>query len=74
MLAYNAEDVLNLEYLLNFAYNGLLNEFDVPAQPLSLDEFFTGDSINPFIPDRTIVDEMKGVYRPEPQYYYRRKR
>lgn len=34
LLAYNTEDVINLEYLLYYAYNGLIRRENLPFKPL----------------------------------------
>ncbi len=38
LLAYNAEDVLNLEFLLNFAYNNIIVKEKFPSTPLRIDK------------------------------------
>jgi uncharacterized protein YprB with RNaseH-like and TPR domain len=59
LLAYNVEDVLNLERLLRFAYNRLLHETPFPrscclpeVEPLP----------NPFRPDPGVLEEVRRLY------------
>jgi len=58
LLAYNVEDVLNLEYLLNYTYNELsrLNKLPVKAIACANREF-----VNPFKTHNHIITEIKDL-------------
>jgi uncharacterized protein YprB with RNaseH-like and TPR domain len=55
LLAYNTEDVLNLEYLLNFAYNGLMRKENLVLNSLPL---YKKPIMNPFNADENVVNEV----------------
>jgi len=56
LLAYNIEDVLNLEYLLNYAYNGIMRTQGIAGNELP----YTKTKIdNPFEAHRKIIHEVK---------------
>jgi uncharacterized protein YprB with RNaseH-like and TPR domain len=55
LLAYNSEDVLNLEYLLYFAYNGLVQKEGLPVPLLPMPNCQTK---NPFNIDVTLIKEI----------------
>ena len=56
LLAYNIEDVLNLETLMHEAYNRKIQSLaDTPAQPLEIPV----KPETPFTPDRHLIEELK---------------
>ncbi len=57
LLAYNNEDVINLEYLLYQAYNLLIEKEYTPTPPLELTK---KKVINPFHANKRVVDEILG--------------
>jgi hypothetical protein len=57
LLAYNNEDVLNLEFLLYQAYNLLIEKEPVNQSPL---EFLKKGVKNPFLASKRVVDEILG--------------
>jgi len=60
LLAYNSEDVINLEYLLYYAYNGLIKRENLPFTPLK----FPKKSIKrPYSADKKVIREVLGYYR-----------
>ncbi len=56
LLAYNNEDVINLEYLLFLAYNKLTKKNYTPFRKLKIPE---KKIRNPFIADKTVIKELK---------------
>ncbi len=61
LLAYNIEDVLNLETLMHEAYNRKIQSLaDTPAQPLKT----PGKPEAPFTPDRHLIEKLKYHWRP----------
>jgi len=60
LLAYNIEDVLNLETLMHEAYNLKIRYLaDAPAQPLEIPE----KPEPPFTPDSYLIEELKYHWR-----------
>ena len=57
LLAYNNEDVINLEFLLYQAYNLLIKKEHIFTPPL---EFPKKEIKNPFLANKRIVDEIVG--------------
>ena len=57
LLAYNNEDVINLEFLLHQAYNLLIEKEQVFTPPL---EFPKKEITNPFLADKRVVKEILG--------------
>jgi len=57
LLAYNNEDVINLEFLLYQAYNLLIEKEPVYISPL---EFPKKEVKNPFLVNKRVVDEILG--------------
>ena len=57
LLAYNNEDVINLEFLLYQAYNLLIEKEPVYISPL---EFPKKEVKNPFLANKRVVDEILG--------------
>ncbi|MBN2156806.1 MAG: ribonuclease H-like domain-containing protein [Candidatus Lokiarchaeota archaeon] len=66
LLAYNAEDVLNLEYLLNFAYNEISMKENLPFNPLPTSERTVN---NPFKAHKNIVREILSMNKAYGCYY-----
>jgi hypothetical protein len=58
MLAYNVEDVVNLEVLLHIAYNGLVAQEGLPFEPLPLPEKQVS---RPFAADPGAVREVLAI-------------
>ncbi len=56
LLAYNNEDVINLEYLLYIAYNKLIKKNKTPFKKLKIP---AKDISNPFIADNSVIKELK---------------
>lgn len=56
LLAYNNEDVINLEPLLCIAYNKLIRKFDTPFKKLVNP---VKKIPNPFIADKSVIKELK---------------
>ncbi len=56
LLAYNNEDVINLEYLLYIAYNKLIEKNETPFKKLKIP---VKKIPNPFIADKTVIKELK---------------
>ena len=57
LLAYNNEDVINLEFLLYQAYNRLIENEHILANPL---EFPKKEIKNPYQADKRVVDKILG--------------
>jgi len=57
LLAYNNEDVINLEFLLYKAYNFLIEKEQVLTTPLNLPN---KEIKNPFLANKRVVDEISG--------------
>lgn len=57
LLAYNNEDVINLEFLLHQAYNLLIEKEQVFSAPL---EFPKKEITNPFLANKRVVEEILG--------------
>ncbi len=57
LLAYNNEDVINLEFLLYQAYNLLIEKEHTPTAPLELTK---KKVINPFQANKRVVEEILG--------------
>jgi len=57
LLAYNNEDVINLEFLLYQAYNLLIEKEPVYISPL---EFSKKEVKNPFLANKRVIDEILG--------------
>ncbi|MHA1452853.1 MAG: ribonuclease H-like domain-containing protein [Promethearchaeota archaeon] len=55
LLAYNAEDVLNLEFLLKFAYNGIVSQENFPTSNVSLNKKHIN---NPYKAHKEVVQEI----------------
>ncbi len=56
-MAYNNEDVINLEYLLYKAYNLLIEKEPEYIAPL---EFPEKEVKNPFLANKQVIDEILG--------------
>ena len=57
LLAYNNEDVINLEFLLYQVYNFLIEKEQIFTSPL---EFPKKEIKNPFLANKRVVDEILG--------------
>ncbi len=57
LLAYNNEDIINLEFLLYKAYNLLIEKEPVFIPPL---EFSKKEIKNPYLANKRVVDEILG--------------
>ena len=57
ILAYNNEDVINLEFLLYQAYNLLIEKELIYTSPLEIPK---KEIKNPFLANRRVVDEILG--------------
>lgn len=58
LLAYNNEDVINLEFLLYKAYNLLIEKEQTFTAPLKMPK---KDIKNPFVADKRVVREIRGI-------------
>ena len=57
LLAYNNEDVINLEFLLHKAYNLLIEKEQIFTSPL---KFPKKDIKNPFAANKRVIEEILG--------------
>jgi hypothetical protein len=60
LLAYNNEDVINLEILLYKTFNGLIKKYKTPFQSIELNK---KPFLNPIEPDMDTVNEIFDIYK-----------